>query len=300
VSSGANPFGERAAAHYEAWYETPEGRRADALEKALLGRLLEDLTGDCRSPGHGAPVSVLEVGSGTGHFTRWLAQQGLDAVGLDLSAAMLARAQALGGVSLVQGDACQLPFADGTFDLVAFVTTLEFLGRPADTARPADTVCPQEALVESLRVSRQGLLLGVLNRWSLLGLRRRLAGLLRPSTYSSAHFYRVGELKRLLRSVAGQEAVIEWHTTLLPCGWPRPRSALPWGGFIGMSLSPPPNLAPAEKERGDRYVQYDIGPVGWFEASGGDIMLCERSGPASRRHSDPFAGHRATGVACRS
>jgi hypothetical protein len=28
-------FGEDVAAHYEAWYETPEGRRADELEKAV-------------------------------------------------------------------------------------------------------------------------------------------------------------------------------------------------------------------------------------------------------------------------
>jgi len=28
-------FDERVAAHYEAWYETPEGRQADELEKAV-------------------------------------------------------------------------------------------------------------------------------------------------------------------------------------------------------------------------------------------------------------------------
>jgi len=28
-------FDERVAAHYEAWYETPDGRRADELEKAV-------------------------------------------------------------------------------------------------------------------------------------------------------------------------------------------------------------------------------------------------------------------------
>ena len=28
-------FDKNVAAHYEAWYETPEGRRADELEKAI-------------------------------------------------------------------------------------------------------------------------------------------------------------------------------------------------------------------------------------------------------------------------
>ena len=32
-------FDEQVAPHYEAWFETSEGRRADRLEKALLGRL---------------------------------------------------------------------------------------------------------------------------------------------------------------------------------------------------------------------------------------------------------------------
>jgi ubiquinone/menaquinone biosynthesis C-methylase UbiE len=136
-------FGEQAAAHYEDWYGTPEGRRADALEKAALHRLL-----GCFS----RAWSILEVGCGTGHFTRWLSDEGLAAVGLDISAAMLAEARILDSVPLVQGDAVRLPFADGAFDVTALVTTLEFLERP------------REALAEALRVARRGVLLGVLNR----------------------------------------------------------------------------------------------------------------------------------------
>ena len=208
-------FGEQAAAHYEAWYETPEGRRADRLEKAALGRLL-----------HGFPKSgsVLELGCGTGHFTRWLSGGGLAAVGLDRSPAMLAQARALGGVPLVRGDAGRLPFADGAFDLAALITTLEFLEQP------------RQALVEALRVSRRGVILGVLNRWSVLGLQRRLAGLFRQTVYDAAHFYGVGELKRLLRSIAGAKAHVRWHTTLFPRSWPWLQARLPCGGFIAMAL----------------------------------------------------------------
>jgi len=215
VTSGNVAFDERAAAHYEAWYETVEGRRADELEKAVLGWLVQ---------GFSRPDNVLEIGCGTGHFSRWLDDQGLVAVGLDLSPAMLAEAQALGGVPLVQGDARRLPFADGAFDLTAFITTLEFLERP------------QEALAEALRVGRRGLILGVLNRWSVLGLQRRLEGFFRPTVYNSAHFYGVGELERLLWSVVGGKAHIVWRTTLFPHGWPWSQARLPWGGFIGMAL----------------------------------------------------------------
>jgi SAM-dependent methyltransferase len=208
-------FDEAAAAHYEAWYETPEGRRADELEKAVLNRLLQAFP---------RPCSVLEIGCGTAHFTRWLSEQGWAAVGLDLSAAMLAQARTLDGIPLARGDACRLPFADGAFDLAALVTTLEFLE------------WPREALAEALRVARRGVVLGVLNRWSLLGLQRRLVGLFRPTVYDAARFYGVGELKRLLWPIAGERARVVWRSTLFPRCWPWSQARLPWGGFIGMAL----------------------------------------------------------------
>lgn len=208
-------FGAQAAAYYEAWYKTPEGQRADLLEKSALQRLLQHFP---------QARSVLEVGCGTGHFTRWLHAQGLAAVGLDISAAMLAQAQTLGGLPLAQGEAIRLPFADGAFDLTALVTTLEFLNRP------------QAVLGEVLRVARHGLLLGVLNRWSALGLWRRLVGCFRPTVYDAAHFYGVGELARLLRRVTQGAGHIVWHTTLFPRWWPFPNVAQPWGAFIAMTL----------------------------------------------------------------
>ena len=106
---------------------------------------------------------------------------------------------------------------------VAFITTLEILEQP------------QEALAEALRVARQGLLLDVLNRWSLLGLQRRLMCLFGPTACDTARFYGVGELKRLLRSIAGRTAHVVWRTTPFPRGWPWPRDRLSRGGFIRMA-----------------------------------------------------------------
>ena len=64
---------------------------------------------------------VLEVGCGAAQGSRWLRGQGVDAVGVDLSGAMLAGAGRLDAaaetaVPVVQGDAAALPFADGSFD----------------------------------------------------------------------------------------------------------------------------------------------------------------------------------------
>lgn len=208
-------FGARVAGHYEAWYETSNGQQTDRQEKALLGKLLKLFS---------HADNVLEIGCGTGHFTRWLSDDGLSAVGVDLSAAMLAEARVLDDVPFVRGDAQRLPFVDGAFDLTMLITTLEFLGQP------------REGLAEALRVSDQGVILGVLNHCSVLALQRRLEGLFRKTVYNAAHFYSVGELKRLLRSIAGSKAHVVWRTTLFHHRWPWSQNRLPWGGFVGMAL----------------------------------------------------------------
>src|SRR5439155_24152615 len=83
----------------------PEGlREADA-------RLLGDVRG----------TRVLEVGCGAAASARWLADQGAEVVGIDLSAGMLRharRADPSGGrVQLVQADAMALPFGAAVFDV---------------------------------------------------------------------------------------------------------------------------------------------------------------------------------------
>jgi ubiquinone/menaquinone biosynthesis C-methylase UbiE len=195
---------------YEDWYNTV-GQKSDRLEKALLRRLLHQLP---RSS------CVLEVGCGTGHFTRWLAEQDLWAVGVDMSRPMLKDAWKRGKDAYVQADALYLPFADATFDVVALVTALEFI---------AD---PRRALAEAMRVARQGLLLGILNRQSWLGYQLKRSG---EPIWNTARFYSPAELIELVRQVAGDHSLnIAWRTTLWPL-WPG-ALPLPYGGFIGMSV----------------------------------------------------------------
>jgi ubiquinone/menaquinone biosynthesis C-methylase UbiE len=198
------------ASAYEAWYKA-EGRRADRLEKALLRRML------ARFP---LARSLLEVGCGTGHFTRWFKELGFQTVGLDRSLPMLAEASHLGSLRCIYGDALALPFFHDAFDLVALVTTLEFVADPV------------RALGEALRVCRQGLLLGVLNRQSRLGWQLTKEG---GPIWDAARFFAPAELSHLVRRAApGRRIEIAWRTTL----WPGHPGALPlpWGGFIGMAV----------------------------------------------------------------
>jgi ubiquinone/menaquinone biosynthesis C-methylase UbiE len=207
----ANPFTDPATVtSYETWYEAV-GQRADRLEKGLLRRLLA---------GFPEAHTMLEVGCGTGHFTCWFWEQGLQVLGLDVSTPMLIEAVRLGSPPCVLGDALTLPFATGAFDLSVLITTLEFVADPA------------RALVEAMRISRYGLILGVLNRQSLLAWRLQRSG---KSLWQLAHFFSPAELTHLVqRAAAGKPAKITWRTTLWPL-WPG-ALPLPWGGFIGMKV----------------------------------------------------------------
>jgi ubiquinone/menaquinone biosynthesis C-methylase UbiE len=215
-------FGGKIAQNYEAWYNTPKGRFVDTLEK----RVIADL---CRiRPGQ----KVLEIGCGTGHFSAYFEELGAGVVGLDTSPEMLRVAKELRGdlkVDFDQGDAYRLPFADNSFDLVAMITTLEFMSSP------------EKALAEAFRVSQGRVFLGVLNRNSLLAWRRKRSA---KKVWQEARFYSLREVLALL----GEEKEIKWRGVLsLPLvnselGFGLrlrleellSRSRWPFGAFIGI------------------------------------------------------------------
>lgn len=216
-------FDVHIARDYEAWYEQGFGSLAVRQEEALLHQQLQRFTG---------ASSLLEVGCGTGHFTRWFAQQGLHVTGLDASPAMLEQARLRNGTHYLLGDALALPFEHQRFDLVALITTLEFVTDPV------------QALREALRVARLGLLLGVLNRHSLLEsirlLRRRRPG----GILAQAHRFSVTTLTRCVRQAAGTRSVIiTWHTTIFSGRFLSGATRLPWGEYLGMSVE----LEPMER-----------------------------------------------------
>ena len=102
---------------------------------------------------------VLDVATGTGLVAQALVRRyGCSVVGLDQSAAMLeaartrlARDAALGErVSLVEGEAERLPFADGEFDHLTFTYLLRYVDDPAATLRELARVVRTGGRVASL------------------------------------------------------------------------------------------------------------------------------------------------------
>jgi SAM-dependent methyltransferase len=207
---------EPVASGYEAWYGSRRGRRVDRAEKTLLDWLLVRLP---------ATERVLEVGCGTGHFSRQLASRSLRVVGLDRSPAMLASLQK-GDPEIigVRADAHSLPFRDRSVDTVLFVTSLEFLEDPT------------RALAEAVRVARRALILLVLNRWSLGGISRRIGPQSRQPLLSQARDHSLVSLRSLIREAAGNRLeILRWGCILFPTLPWWLRLPVPVGDVIGVA-----------------------------------------------------------------
>lgn len=200
------------APQYDAWYDTPRGRWIGDVEFRLLLDLLQPRNGE----------SVLDVGCGTGYFTRRFAQSSRSAItGMDpdLDWLRFARAHSAAGESYLAGRAENLPFADRSFDCTIAVTSLCFIA------------AQRQAVQEMIRVTRRRLVLGLLNRHSLLYLQKGRRGGI--GGYRGAQWHSPTDARGLLeglplRSMSVRSALFlpdggalaRSLETLLPRSWP--------------------------------------------------------------------------------
>lgn len=202
---------------YDAWYDTPRGRWIGDVEWALLRSVLELRPGD----------ALLDVGCGTGHFTRRAAADGARVVGLDIDERALefARRRSPETMLFLPGDATCLPFDDRSFDEVISVTALCFVPKW------------QRAIAEIVRVSRRRFFLGLLNRHSLLWLGKGRHG--GSGAYQGAHWHTRAEIGEVLRRLP--VCHVEYrYGVFMPSGSRVSRaleSSLPWGLPLGSFLA---------------------------------------------------------------
>lgn len=97
---------------------------ADWYEHLFLGPLAEDdatRRGAVHLVGDG-PGRLLDVGCGTGVFTKVFADNGWTVTGVDISEGMLRFARER-GIDVIRADAARLPFEDDSFDAVVSLWT---------------------------------------------------------------------------------------------------------------------------------------------------------------------------------
>ncbi len=209
------------AEHYDRWYETPEGMMYDRLEKRAVMRSLP-------RPSDGK--RLLEVGCGTGHWTRFFSDKGFNTTAVDISPAMLsvARKKSIHGASFGVADAHSLPFEDGQFDVAAAIATLEFVQNPEAVV---------DEMVRCVRKPRGVLLVGVLNAWARRNRRKKASG--RPP-YSAARLFSPRDVKAMLPSygrakvaAAAFVPTAPWLLPIAPLADVLLRTLrLPYGAFI--------------------------------------------------------------------
>lgn len=209
-------FREENTSTYESWYEG-KYKRADVQEKAVLKKGIEWI---------GDVDTILEVGCGSAHFTRWFEEMGIKAYGADLSPFMLKEAKRLWqSGKLMRATSSHLPLKEDTVDAVGFITCFEYMPEPANVIR------------EAARVARKGIFFGLMNSWSIPTIRRKIQiALGKNPYYKNAHFYSLPEIERLIETTTAKDASVFQRSTVFPRPLPVEESRLPFGAFLCVSL----------------------------------------------------------------
>lgn len=123
------------AKDYDDWYREKLGSFVDKVQKQLIEELAKPKAGE----------RALDIGSGTGNYSIWLAKKGLEVTAIDESREMITIAKKKAekdnlNIDLYLGKGESLPFAENSFDLVVSVTTIEFVHNPTKVLREAISV----------------------------------------------------------------------------------------------------------------------------------------------------------------
>jgi ubiquinone/menaquinone biosynthesis C-methylase UbiE len=151
----------------------------DHLEKKAISKYL---------PKNVKGMELLDIGCGTGHWSKFFSEYGFEVTGIDVSERMIKIAQSkdIPNASFQVADGQSLPFADDSFDVAAAITTLEFVDN-------AESVV-QEMLCCTRKPGGR-LLIGVLNALARFNRNRQRDP---KSLNAKAHLFSPRRLKRLL------------------------------------------------------------------------------------------------------
>jgi len=163
------------ASEYDAYYQTETGKIVDNIEKEIVSAHLKRLP----------KTNWLELGCGTGHWSKFFSDWGFQITAVDNSEAMLeiARSKNLENVDFMNADAARLPFPDGHFSGIVSITMLEFVEDLELVLNEIDRVLKPEGT----------LVLGCLNALSEPGKNKN-----NDPVFQHARFFTPSEIKEML------------------------------------------------------------------------------------------------------
>jgi len=224
-------FDHKEAEAYDQWLNQRGNQVALELENRLMLEMIQPLCGKL----------LIDIGCGTVHSLMPFLDKGAYLTGVDASPYMLDIAHAKLGhrVELHRAYAEDLPFDDNYFHYACLCLTLEFVDDP------------RKALAEACRVAKDGVFVGVLNKYALKAINRRIKSIFRPTVYSQACFFSIGDIKHLFRMLIG-DVPIFWRTVCLLLGrsqpfvyrleTPKMLQKNPFGAFAGIMALPVPRF----------------------------------------------------------
>jgi SAM-dependent methyltransferase len=173
--------------------------------------------------------------SGVGNYLQIFRDKWCSVTGIASSAERLeaARKQMGEGVDLHLGEAENLPFSDDEFDIVVVINTLE-------TSRN-----PQKVIAEAIRVCRERVFIGFLNKYSFAGTKQRLKGMFGFPLAEKISFFSIEEIKEMAGSLIGSQtirwgSVIYFPTIVYDVATELeelvPHMKNPLGAFVGLSF----------------------------------------------------------------
>lgn len=241
---------------YDRWLKKDGNQRIVDLENRLLVEMLRPKFGD----------RLLDIGCGAGASLKPFLGRGIQLTGVDPSPYMLDIAKKNVGhrVDLRRASAEDLPFEDNSFDYAVFCLSLEFMEDP------------KKALAEACRVAKDGVFVGILNKYAWIAFQRRIRGIFMTTVYNRARFFSINEIKSLLVGLLGP-VPIDWQTTahFYPMSGPlierfegsRFARKSPFGAFAGIMATPVPRFRtqPLELKVPAKPIQANSRPVSCAE-----------------------------------
>jgi ubiquinone/menaquinone biosynthesis C-methylase UbiE len=168
-------FHRNVASEYDRYYQTNQGITIDKIEKKIISAHLNKFP----------KGNWLELGCGTGHWTKFFSDCGFQVTAIDNSEAMLeiARSKNIENVQFLHADASRLPFPDAFFPGIFSITMIEFVDDLEKVLNEIDRVLKTEGT----------LVLGCLNALSQLGKNKN-----NDPVFQHAHFFTPDEIIEML------------------------------------------------------------------------------------------------------